>query len=60
MAFWATPRMSFGHLVFALGSTLYILVGIAFQEQGLLRAFGPAYQDYRNRVPMLFPARRKK
>lgn len=55
IAFWATPRMTVGHLVFAAGMTAYILIGIAFEERDLMRAFGTAYARYRQQVSMLLP-----
>ncbi|HKE66517.1 MAG TPA: NnrU family protein [Micromonosporaceae bacterium] len=57
IAFWATPRMSVGHLFFALGGTAYILVGIRFEERKLIRELGGAYGDYAQRVPALVPVR---
>jgi len=55
LAFWATPQMTRGHLLFALGMTLYILIAIQFEERDLTRMFGKAYEDYRTRVGMLAP-----
>ncbi len=59
IAFWATPDMSVGHLVFAISTTAYILVALQLEERDLIRAFGETYQAYRERVPMLLPALRK-
>lgn len=60
IAFWATPRMTVGHFVFALGMTIYILIGVWFEERDLVRWHGNAYGDYRKRVPMLVPWRSPK
>jgi methanethiol S-methyltransferase len=55
VAFWATPVMTTGHLLFATVTTAYILVGIALKEHDLIELFGDEYKRYRERVSMLIP-----
>lgn len=54
-AFWAAPRMTLGHLVFAAGTSCYILAGTWLEERDLLRTLGPGYAAYRREVPRFFP-----
>jgi protein-S-isoprenylcysteine O-methyltransferase Ste14 len=59
IAFWASPVMSAGHLLFAAVTTAYILVGIWLEERDLVELFGEQYEAYRQRVGMLVPLWRK-
>ncbi len=52
---WATPRMTVGHLLFAVSMTTYILIGVSLEERSLLRTFGKAYEDYRSRTSRFLP-----
>ncbi|MCE7951396.1 MAG: isoprenylcysteine carboxylmethyltransferase family protein [Xanthomonadales bacterium PRO7] len=59
IAFWATPRMTLAHLVFAIATTAYILVALQFEEHDLAASLGEPYRDYQRRVRMLVPLPRK-
>jgi protein-S-isoprenylcysteine O-methyltransferase Ste14 len=55
IAFWSTPTMTWGHLLFAGVTAAYIFVGVALEEWDLKNALGPDYEEYRRRVGMLVP-----
>ena len=52
---WLTPRMTLNMLVAYFALTVYIFVGVLFEERKLLREFGSAYAEYRSRTPMILP-----
>jgi protein-S-isoprenylcysteine O-methyltransferase Ste14 len=60
IAFWAAPEMTAGHLLLALGMSIYMLIAIRYEERDLIGLFGQDYEDYRTRVGMLTPRFRRR
>ncbi len=59
LAFWATPVMSYGHLLLALGMSAYMLIAIGYEERDLVGHYGDDYVRYRKGVGKLFPRFRR-
>jgi len=55
IAFWSVSHMTVGNLIFSGGMTLYILIGVYFEEKSMMRRFGEEYREYRESVPRFFP-----
>jgi len=56
IAFWATPTMTVGHLLFTTVTTIYILIAVKYLEEKDLRKFiGEKYETYQKEVPMIIP-----
>ena len=61
IAFWATPTMTVGHLLFALVTTIYIFIAVKYLEEKDLRKFiGEKYETYQKEVPMIIPFTKNK
>jgi protein-S-isoprenylcysteine O-methyltransferase Ste14 len=52
---WLSPSMSINSLIVFSALTIYILIGIYFEERKLVREFGQQYTEYKSRTPMLIP-----
>lgn len=59
LAFWSTPVMTVSHLIFSIGMSIYIFVGISFEEKDLIELLGDNYVQYRQKTPMIFPCKWK-
>lgn len=60
LVYWSSPKMTVGHLLFAISMTIYILIALPFEERDMVRFFGERYRIYKKRVPMLIPIPKQK
>lgn len=52
---WSTPTMSMTHLMLASTMTIYIFIGLYYEEKDLVTFLGKDYEDYQKRVHKLLP-----
>ena len=55
VAFWSTQHMSVSHLFFTVAITVYIFIGMWFEERDLVKALGERYRVYQQQVPKILP-----
>lgn len=52
---WVTPSMSYSHLMLSITLSLYIFIGLWYEERDLISEWGDTYREYRKRVRMILP-----
>lgn len=57
---WATPSMSYSHLLLSVGMSLYVFIGLYFEERDMIKTFGKKYQDYIQTTPFMIPFIKKR
>ena len=55
---WLSPSMSINSFVVYVALTIYVMVGIQFEERKLVEEFGAEYVIYRSMTPMLIPGKK--
>jgi protein-S-isoprenylcysteine O-methyltransferase Ste14 len=52
---WITPHMTVGHVVLAVGMTIYIVIGVHFEERSLAEELGADYLRYQATTSKFLP-----
>jgi methanethiol S-methyltransferase len=55
IAFWFTPTMTLGHLLFSVAMTVYIFIGVHYEERDLEKSLGEDYLRYKRQTSLVFP-----
>ena len=56
---WSTPTMSATHFMLSGLMSIYIFIGLHFEEKDLVDTLGQDYEEYRKRVRMILPIPRR-
>ena len=56
---WVTPEMTMAHLFLSATMTLYIFIGLYYEEKDLVAILGDEYINYKNKVRMIIPIPKK-
>ena len=59
LSLWSAPVMTTGRLLFAAAMTVYIFIGIYFEERTTAEFLGRTYQQYRSKTSMILPFPKK-
>ena len=52
---WVTPHMTVTQIILSVGFTIYIIVGLWFEEKDLIAEHGESYLQYRKETGSVFP-----
>ena len=52
---WFLPNMTATKIILSIGFTVYIFIGLYFEEKDLIKDIGKPYQDYMQETGKLFP-----
>lgn len=52
---WFTPHMTVGHFILALGFTIYVFIGMQYEERDLIEFYQDQYREYKRQIHAFFP-----